>query len=115
MTKEAATGSDRFDVDLVSFVEKDLLEKEKILYELHIADSAHYDTVNSMMSWECRSSVLSKKGSRILLRLDRALLFIVDFLKNLKDRCVEDQLYEGQVIMIRYQNITAGLLGNLLE
>ncbi|CAG9537770.1 unnamed protein product [Cercopithifilaria johnstoni] len=75
-----------------SFVEKDLLEKEKILHELHAADPAHYDTVNSMVSWECRSGAPSEKGSRTLLRLHRALLFIVDFLKNLKDSREGDQI-----------------------
>ncbi|VDO22611.1 unnamed protein product [Brugia timori] len=75
-----------------SFVEKDLLEKEKILHELHVADPAHYDTVNSMVSWECRLGAPFEKGSRTLLRLHRALLFIVDFLKNLKDSREEDQI-----------------------
>ncbi|VDK71943.1 unnamed protein product [Onchocerca ochengi] len=75
-----------------SFVEKDLLEKQKILHELHVVDPAHYDTVNSMVSWECRSGAPSEKGSRTLLRLHRALLFIVDFLKNLKDSCEGDEI-----------------------
>uniref|UniRef100_A0A0R3S028 GLTP domain-containing protein n=1 Tax=Elaeophora elaphi TaxID=1147741 RepID=A0A0R3S028_9BILA len=75
-----------------SFVEKDLLEKEKILHELHAVDPVHYETVNSMISWECRSGTPSEKGSRTLLRLHRALLFIIDFLKNLKDSGEEDQI-----------------------
>ncbi|EFO23219.1 hypothetical protein LOAG_05264 [Loa loa] len=77
-----------------SFVENDLLEKEKILHELHIADPAHYDTVNSMISWECRLGAPSEKGSRTLLRLHRALLFIVDFLKNLKNSREGDQPHQ---------------------
>ncbi|VBB31936.1 unnamed protein product [Acanthocheilonema viteae] len=75
-----------------SFVEKDLLEKEKILHELHATDPVHYDTVNSMVSWECRSGASSEKVTTTLLRLHRALLFVIDFLKNLKDSREGDQI-----------------------
>uniref|UniRef100_A0A915PZT4 Glycolipid transfer protein domain-containing protein n=1 Tax=Setaria digitata TaxID=48799 RepID=A0A915PZT4_9BILA len=75
-----------------SFIENDLLEKEKILMNLHTSDPIHYDTVNKMVSWECRSGEPSEKGSRTLLRLHRALLFIIDFSKNLKDSDEGDQI-----------------------
>lgn len=51
-----------------SFVEKDLLEKEKILHELHAADPTHYDTVNNMVSWECRTGAPSKKVTTLIIR-----------------------------------------------
>lgn len=75
-----------------SFVEKDLLEKQNILSSLQVADCAHYGTVDDMVSWECRSGAPSEKGSRTLLRLHRALLFIADFLKSLKDSHNGDQI-----------------------
>lgn len=50
-----------------SFIEKDLSEKEKILHELHVADPTHYDTVNSMVSWECRSGAPSEKVITLII------------------------------------------------
>ncbi|VDM95444.1 unnamed protein product [Thelazia callipaeda] len=75
-----------------NFIEKDLLEKEKILNDLYVLDSSHYATVNSMISCESRSAQSSRKGSRTLLRLHRALLFITDFLKNLNQSREGDQI-----------------------
>ncbi|CAD5206457.1 unnamed protein product [Bursaphelenchus okinawaensis] len=68
------------------FVESDVTEKRKILTDLHSKDQTSYSTVITMVSNECEDSKNPKeKGSRTLLRLHRALEFLILFVKNIKD------------------------------
>lgn len=53
-----------------SFVEKDLSEKEEILHELCVADPTHYDTVNNMLSWECRLGTPSETLTMLVCILE---------------------------------------------
>lgn len=79
------------------FVDADVVEKVEILREYRKSDlGEHYKTVNSMIDYEVASKATNNKkkasGSRTLLRLHRALEFISDFLKEVKQAGEEEKL-----------------------
>ena len=78
---------------IFGFVESDVREKEQILQSCNREDPKHYATVKAMTTWEINDSANPvKQGSRTLLRLHRALLFLKEFLVRLRDSPSNAQL-----------------------
>ena len=85
---------------IFGFVVNDVKEKIAILDHYIRKDdksSQHYETVQSMISYEVSNEITIVKGhppsgSRTLLRLHRALEFIIQFLNDLKDASGSDSL-----------------------
>lgn len=71
---------------LFSFVSKDVSDKLGLLERLHSGPNrVHYETVESMISYEVQNDVRKWKresGTRTLLRLHRPLLFINNFMQG---------------------------------
>uniref|UniRef100_A0AC34QIS2 Glycolipid transfer protein domain-containing protein n=2 Tax=Panagrolaimus sp. JU765 TaxID=591449 RepID=A0AC34QIS2_9BILA len=69
---------------IFSFVESDVKDKREILKKLHNDDVANYSTVRSMINHEMDTEGKPKNiGARTLLRLHRALEFIVLFVQEI--------------------------------
>ncbi|KAI6242465.1 Glycolipid transfer protein domain-containing protein [Aphelenchoides fujianensis] len=77
---------------IFTFVESDVAEKREILRSLHAKDSDAYHTVKTMVATECpRPDVVPKaQGLRTLLRLHRALAFIITFIESV-EKCPPQQ------------------------
>jgi len=80
------------------FVAKDVHAKILIL-EAYLAseNSAHYRTIQSMVNYERENEILTKtsdplSGSRTLLRLHRALEFVIEFLSKISSVGDEDKV-----------------------
>lgn len=72
---------------MFSFVEADVTEKREILKVLHVNDSENYATVGRMVAYECceNNAPPKNQGSRTLLRLHRALQFVIFFVEDLRN------------------------------
>uniref|UniRef100_A0AC35TGP6 GLTP domain-containing protein n=1 Tax=Rhabditophanes sp. KR3021 TaxID=114890 RepID=A0AC35TGP6_9BILA len=71
---------------IFGFVESDVTEKVAILDTFLANDKANYSSVGTMIKHECHSNQCPKgNGSRTLLRLHRALQFIILFVEGLKN------------------------------
>ncbi|KAH7728360.1 Glycolipid transfer protein domain containing protein [Aphelenchoides avenae] len=72
---------------MFSFVETDVTEKREILKALHGNDSENYATVGRMVAYECceKDAPPKNQGSRTLLRLHRALQFVIFFVEDLRN------------------------------
>ena len=73
-----------------SFVNSDVVEKIGILKDYRSSELRdEYETIQSMIEYEVKTKTTNNKtkpsGSRTLLRLHRALDFITDFMKNIKE------------------------------
>lgn len=74
---------------LFSFVEVDVAEKRGILKNLHSIDSKNYSSIKQMIFYECFENDIrlpneKDKGSRTLLRLHRALNFLMKFVESIQ-------------------------------
>lgn len=71
-----------------SFVEMDVSEKRGILRDLYESDAENYETVEKMVDFECFENDTKvepkNRGSRTLLRLHRALAFLIKFIEGLQ-------------------------------
>lgn len=79
------------------FVNSDVVEKVDILVEYRRSDlGEHYRTVQGMIEYEISTNTTNNKkkasGARTLLRLHRALEFISDFLKAVKEAGEDEKL-----------------------
>ncbi|VDP42456.1 unnamed protein product [Soboliphyme baturini] len=91
---------------LFSFMASDVAEKTNILLE-HIerdASSQNYCTINSMLNFEVREGIVHRtiytrsadgtlpSGSRTLLRLHRALQFVIRFIDGVRRSAETDRM-----------------------
>lgn len=79
------------------FVNSDVVEKVDILREYRKSELGnHYRTIQSMIEYEVETNSTNNKkhasGSRTLLRLHRALEFISDFLKAVREAGEDEKL-----------------------
>ena len=79
------------------FVNSDVVEKIQILKDYRKSEKREeYVTIQSMIDYEVKTDTTNTKkrasGSRTLLRLHRALEFIVDFLRAIKEADVDGKL-----------------------
>ncbi|XP_029168976.1 ceramide-1-phosphate transfer protein [Nylanderia fulva] len=78
-----------------SFVSSDLKQKIDILDNLLNTDNQQYTTVKSMIEYEKENKLLEKtdfvNGTRTLLRLNRGLDFIREFLRHMEDLSDDDK------------------------
>ena len=80
---------------IFSFVESDVKDKREILRKLHADDSENYLTVKSMINFEIVPEGKPKNnGSRTLLRLHRALEFIILFVQDIHKSTPESNISE---------------------
>ncbi|KAE9549882.1 hypothetical protein FO519_006911 [Halicephalobus sp. NKZ332] len=78
---------------IFSFVESDVKDKREILKKLHSEDSQNYSTVKSMVDFEILPEGKPKNnGSRTLLRLHRALEFIILFVEDIHKSTPESNI-----------------------
>ena len=82
---------------MFSFVNSDVVEKIDILKDYRSSELRdEYKTIQSMINYEVKNNRTNNKtqasGSRTLLRLHRALDFITDFMKNIKEADKEAKL-----------------------
>lgn len=73
-----------------AFVNSDVVEKIGILKDFRNSDlREEYKTIQSMINYEVKNNLTNVKhkpsGSRTLLRLHRALDFITDFMKSIRE------------------------------
>lgn len=83
---------------LFRFVEVDVTEKQTILQSLYKNNAKYYGSVKKMVSYECYEEDKKllkpkKQGSRTLLRLHRALDFLIKFVQHLHE-CEDKQTPE---------------------
>lgn len=87
---------------LFGYVGKDLEGKIGII-EVHqfSSEGSHYKTIQGMLDYEFENKLSLKKtmgpkniasGSRTLLRLHRALEFILEFMRRIKSGCDDDRM-----------------------
>ena len=80
---------------IFSFVESDVKDKREILKKLHSDDSENYMTVKAMVGFEIVAEERPKNnGSRTLLRLHRALEFIILFVQDIHKSTPESNISE---------------------
>uniref|UniRef100_A0AC35G2L5 Glycolipid transfer protein domain-containing protein n=1 Tax=Panagrolaimus sp. PS1159 TaxID=55785 RepID=A0AC35G2L5_9BILA len=80
---------------IFSFVESDVKEKREILKQLYQQDSQSYKSVNSMVEYEIVPGQKPKQiGCRTLLRLHRALEFLILFVEDVHRSKPEDNISE---------------------
>ena len=78
---------------IFSFVESDVKEKREILKQLHAEDSKNYKTVKTMVAYEIVPGQKPKRqGCRTLLRLHRALEFLILFVEDVHVSKPEDNI-----------------------
>jgi hypothetical protein len=70
-----------------SFVQTDVREKVTILRDLHASHTDSYHSVKKMTTTECgiATAGTSPRGSRTLLRLHRALEFLIAFVTAVRE------------------------------
>ncbi|TKR92580.1 hypothetical protein L596_007207 [Steinernema carpocapsae] len=78
---------------IFKFVEKDVADKEGILANLIEGNSTAYGSVASMIAHELQTGIPPKEqGSRTLLRLHRALEFVILFVRQMHEMGSDDSV-----------------------
>ncbi|KAK0426221.1 hypothetical protein QR680_009596 [Steinernema hermaphroditum] len=100
---------------IFKFVEKDVADKEGILANLIEKDVDAYRTVASMISHEVEAPGMPPKelGSRTLLRLHRALEFVILFVRKMHEMAPDDSV--SQVCRSCYEKTLAHHHGWLIR
>uniref|UniRef100_A0A1I8A6V7 GLTP domain-containing protein n=1 Tax=Steinernema glaseri TaxID=37863 RepID=A0A1I8A6V7_9BILA len=99
---------------IFKFVEKDVADKEGILARLLEKDGVSYRTVGSMLAHEVEPGKAPKDlGARTLLRLHRALEFVVLFVRRMHEMGAEDSV--SQVCRSCYEQTLAKHHGWLIR
>ncbi|CAM2721659.1 unnamed protein product [Rotaria socialis] len=112
---------------IFKFVKDDVIDKLKVLQSFIDKDKkseSHFDTIEKAIDYETEHNFIKTNPdnfTRTLLRLHRALIFIVEFLRSLIDRplsestttiaihCYETTLYHHHSFLVR-QSVKMGFL-----